>query len=664
MKKSKSTQFHANQPISQNQLKQNLDSFNLLCRKMLDEVEDYAILFLDRSGNVLNWNKGAQAIKGYQESDIVGQHFSLFYPPDDRNAGLPDVLLNEAVKNNRATHEGWRLKKDGTRFWGSVVITALRDDNGEVIGFSKLTRDLTAKRSADEALQKQTAELAHRNEELRKSEERYHRMIAEVEDYAIILLGLDGTVMNWNRGAEKIKGYTAQEAIGQNFSIFYRQEDLQSGLPQRLIETATRENKASHEGWRIRRDGSLFWASVVITALHDHEGNVFGFSKVTRDLTERKLAEERQQLFSEELMAKSELLRLSEQQYHRMIAEVEEYSIILLGLEGTIMNWNKGAEKIKGYKETEALGQNFAIFYTPEDRRDNLPDRLLAEAREQGKAIHEGWRIRKDGTRFWGSTVITALHSEENKVIGFSKVTKDLSERKAYEDRISRQNKQLEEYAYVASHDLQEPLRKIQIFSELLQENLDNRELALKNLSKITASAARMGSLIRDVLAYAQVGDSKELFRDVDLNVILANIENDFELTLREKNAKIIYKDLPVIYALPIQIQQLFSNLISNSLKFNDSEPVVEIKYEGKNTAAPGFHRISLTDNGIGMSPEFAGKAFHMFSRMDKNLPGTGIGLALCKKIVETHEGNLTVEPRNEGGSRFSIDLPERLIVN
>ena len=295
--------------------------------------------------------------------------------------------------------------------------------------------------------------------------------------------------------------------------------------------------------------------------------------------------------------------------------------------------------------------------------RRSVPPQLLREAREKGKAIHEGWRVRQDGTHFWGSTVITALHSEGKRLIGFSKVTKDLSERKAYEDRISRQNKQLEEYAYVASHDLQEPLRKIQIFSELLHDNLENKDLAAKNIAKIKASAARMGSLIRDVLAYAQVGDSRELFEDIDLMILLQNIESDFELMLREKDGKISYQNMPVIHALPVQIHQLFSNLISNSLKFSIQKPHIQIGFEEHVPDKPGCFRIEVKDNGIGITPEFADKAFNLFSRMDKNLPGTGIGLALCKKIVETHDGDLSITPREGSGTSFSIDLPNKLLV-
>jgi PAS domain S-box-containing protein len=242
-----------------------------------------------------------------------------------------------------------------------------------------------------------TDELLKKNEELKKSEERYHKMVDEVENYAIILLDENGNILDWNRGAEKIKGYKANEIIGQNFSIFYLPEDRTKGLAQTLINEARENGKAEHEGWRVKKDGTKFWGSIVITALHDDENNIIGFSKVTRDLTERKAVEEKQHKMLLDLQQKNEDLRKSEERYHKMIAEVEDYAIILLDRSGYIQNWNKGAENIKGYKADEIIGKNFRLFYSAEDRDDKLPDKLLQLAAEKGKAEQEGWRIRKDG---------------------------------------------------------------------------------------------------------------------------------------------------------------------------------------------------------------------------------------------------------------------------
>src|SRR6188768_3392322 len=199
-------------------------------------------------------------------------------------------------------------------------------------------------------------------------EERFQQLIAEVSDYAIIFLDITGIISSWNRGAEKIKGYAADDIVGRSFTTFYTQEDREAGLPARLLKSAADRGSVIHEGWRVRKDGSRFWGSVVITALHDDSGAIIGYSKVTRDLTERKTAEDKLNDYANELKLKNIELKRSEERYHRMISEVQDYAIILLDEHGIIQNWNAGAEKIKGYRAEEIVGSPFETFYTHEDR--------------------------------------------------------------------------------------------------------------------------------------------------------------------------------------------------------------------------------------------------------------------------------------------------------
>jgi PAS domain S-box-containing protein len=625
---------------------------------MVEEVTDYAILLLDVDGNILNWNRGAELIKGFTAAEVAGQNFAIFYTADDRKNRLPEKLLGEAMQNGRALHEGWRLKKDGGKFWGSVVITALHDEDGNIIGFSKLTRDLTQRKATEEKAQRYAMDLEFKNEELRRSEERYHRMIAEIEDYAIILLDLDGNILNWNKGAQNIKGYTSEEILGRNFSIFYLQDDIVDGLPKKLINIARDKGKAIHEGWRVKKDGTIFWGSITITALHDNDNNIVGYSKVTRDLTERKKAEERLQRYAVELEMQNAKLQRSEESYHRMIAEVEDYAIILLDTDGNILNWNKGAQKIKGYQEHEILGKNFRNFYLPEDRDQKLPERLLSDAVKNNKATHEGWRLRKDGTRFWGSIVITALHDSAGQVTGFSKVTRDLTKNKEAEDFILMQNRYLEEFAYVASHDLQEPLRKIILFSSMLGENINDEKAVRNYLSKITGASERMGKLIRAVLDYSRSGSSQIKKEVVDLNTIISDIKVDFELLLQERNAEIITERLPSVKGVPIQLHQLFANLISNAIKFCEDTPKIEISSQTAMINESRFVKILVSDNGVGFNPDHAEKIFHMFYRLNEKNAGTGIGLALCRRIVESHGGKISATGKPGIGSVFEILLP------
>jgi PAS domain S-box-containing protein len=250
-----------------------------LYRLLVESVLDYAIFALDPAGVVLSWNAGAERLKGYQRDEIVGRHFSVFYPPADVAAGKPARELEVAARVGRLEDEGWRLRKDGTPFWANVVITALRAEQGELVGFAKVTRDLTERRRAEDSL--------------RESEERFGLLVQSVKDYAIFMLDPQGIVSSWNEGAEAIKGYRAEEIIGRHFSTFYPAEDIAAGKPEWELEVAVRDGSVEDEGWRLRKDGTRFWANVVITALLSPRGQLVGFAKVTRDLTERRELERR-----------------------------------------------------------------------------------------------------------------------------------------------------------------------------------------------------------------------------------------------------------------------------------------------------------------------------------------------------------------------------------
>ncbi|HET9453445.1 MAG TPA: PAS domain-containing sensor histidine kinase [Gemmatimonadaceae bacterium] len=250
-----------------------------LFRLLVESVIDYAIFALAPDGTILTWNEGAQRIKGYSADEIIGKHIRQFYPAEDRDEGKPEKLLQRAEADGRVEDAGWRLRKDGSRFWASVIITALRDEDGRLVGFAKVTRDLTERREAEEAL--------------RLSEERLRLILHSVKDYGIFMLDPKGIVISWNEGAERIKGYEARDIIGKHFSMFYTEEDLKWDKPGMELRVAAEEGRFEDEGWRKRKDGSLFWANVIITAVRDNSGKLLGFAKVTRDLSERRASHER-----------------------------------------------------------------------------------------------------------------------------------------------------------------------------------------------------------------------------------------------------------------------------------------------------------------------------------------------------------------------------------
>ena len=400
-------------------------------RILVEAAQDYAIFMLDPAGNVASWNAGAERIKGYTADEIIGQHFSRFFTEEGRQQGKPQEEVERAAQEDRWEDEGWRVRKDGSKFWANVVIAALRDRSGQLIGFARVTRDLT--------------------EQLRAEAEQgtSHSLIKAVKDYAIFMLDPAGIIVSWNAGAERIKGYTAEEIIGQHFSRFYTEMDRQQGNPQKGLELAAQAGRCEAEGWRIRKDGSKFWANVVITSMRDRSGTLYGFAKVTRDLTERKQAENELRASHDELERRvrertadlqrlNETLRASEERFRLMIEGVKDYAIFTLDSEGRVTSWNKGAEHIYGYASEEIIGQHRSLFFAPEDVASGLPMWELREAVVKGQFSEEAWRVRRDGTRFWANGTMTALRDEAGELRGFLKIVRDLTERKLIEDELRK----------------------------------------------------------------------------------------------------------------------------------------------------------------------------------------------------------------------------------
>jgi PAS domain S-box-containing protein len=382
-----------------------------LFRLMVEAVRDYAIFMLDVRGRVVSWNAGAERLKGYSAAEIIGQHFSRFYPPEDVRARKPERELQVAAAEGRWEEEGWRVRKDGSRFWANVLITAIRSADGELLGYAKVTRDVTERHETERAL--------------RETDERFRLIVEGAKEYALLMLDPEGRVVSWNAGAERLQGYRSEEIVGQHFSRFYPPEDVQAGKPERALEQAAAEGRWEDEGWRVRKDGSRFWASDIITALQNAEGAPLGFAKLTRDLTERRRADVAQ--------------RQNEERLRLMVESVKDYAIIMLDREGRVISWNAGAERTKGYRAEEILGRHFSRFYPPEDVAQGKPEWELERAVREGQLEDEGWRVRKDGSRFWANVVITPIRDAQRVLVGFAKVTRDATERRRNEAEIRRQ---------------------------------------------------------------------------------------------------------------------------------------------------------------------------------------------------------------------------------
>lgn len=349
----------------------------------------------------------------------------------------------------------------------------------------------------------------------------------------------------------------------------------------------------------------------------------------------------------------------------RMLEVIDDYAILFLDKHGNIENWNKEAEKIKGYKADEIIGSNFSVFYSEDSRRNKLPELLIEEAKLKGRSQHEGWRLRKSGELFWAFVTLSAIYDDRNNVVGFSKFIRDLTAKRhlektteEYARELEIKNKELEQFVYIASHDLQEPLLTVKNFVELFKDEYkdvfdDNAKLYLQFIDR---STERMRNLIKGLLDYARLGgqQTKTL---VDCNTLVDSLQNDLFSSINATGAEIKYTNLPIVYGFETALRQLFQNLLSNSLKFKrpDVAPLIQIFA----VARDNFWHFEFKDNGIGIEDRYKEKIFVMFQRLHSvtDYEGYGIGLSHCKKIVELHGGKIAVESVLNEGSAFNFSL-------
>ena len=622
------------------------------CNLLLQSIRD-AVLLLDLDGNIQFTNPATASITGFPSGNLLQKHLSHFYSSDIIKA---EYELSQAKKIGYFVSQGWRTRNDGSQFWGELSLSLVYDGDNAV-GYSCILRDLT---------QKKQEEL-----ELKRSEERYRLMVEGVKEYAIFMLDPKGNIVTWNEGAKKLKGYSADEIVGKHFSIFYTAEDLEKEKPKNELEIAIATGKYEEVGWRVKKNGSVFWANVVITALFNEQNKLIGFSKVTRDLTERRESEE--------------TLRQSEERYRLLVQQVKDYGIFMLDEKGRIISWNEGAKKLKGYEAEEIIGKYFSIFYPEEDILSDKPNHELKIAREEGKYEEEGWRLRKDGSRFWANVVITAVYNSDGTLIGYSKVTRDLTERKETEhalqqvsdrfrllanelkvanDELTYANAELGQFTSIVSHDLQEPIRTIKSFLQLVELKLKEGELenVHQYINKSINAANRMRELIQNLLHYSQLSKADVEMNQVDVNKVITEALQNLKTAIDTSKAQLtIESDIEYVYGDRVQLLQLIQNLLSNALKFADkANPRVHIRCVREKD---GTVKFSVSDNGIGIASCDIDKVFEIFRRLStaRDYPGTGIGLAICKKIVERHGGKIWPESQPGKGTTFYFTLNQQL---
>ncbi len=480
-------------------------------------------------------------------------------------------------------------------------------------------------------------------------------LIGSIRDYAIFMLDPEGRIQTWNAGARAIKGYTTEEILGRSLETFYTEEDRAVGLPQKLLAVARKEGRVEAEGWRVRKDGSRFYADVVITALRYDDGSLVGYAKVTRDLTDRRRIDE----------ARFE----SEQRFRQIVDSVRDYAIFMLDRDGNVATWNPGAERIKGYRAHEIIGKHLSAFYPPEARESGYPDQELKIAREQGRFEEEGWRVRKDGSRFWANVVLTPIYNKEQEHIGYVKVTRDLTERREAEQerlRLMQAHEAIrmrDEFLSIASHELRTPLMALQLQIESMQRLLPAADdKLLQKVARADRSVRRLSDLVDTLLDVTRIATGKLTIHaeeGSDLSAVVAEVIDRMQEPAANARCKLAHDIEPGIIGNwdVLRMGQVVTNLLSNATRYAAGSSIdVVLKREGDRV------RLTVSDTGPGIPAADLGRIFERFERAadSRHHGGLGLGLYVTREIVLAHGGTIGVANRETGGVTFAIDLPSK----
>jgi PAS domain S-box-containing protein len=497
------------------------------------------------------------------------------------------------------------------------------------------------------------------------AQRRAQLLIERVADYAIYMLNPDGTVASWNAGARRFKGYSDQEIVGQHFSRFYTEKDLAAGVPARALRTALEAGRFEDEGWRVRKDGTQFWASVVIDPIYDDNGELFGFAKITRDITDKKLARD--------------VLRRTEEQFRMLVESVVDYAIYMLSPEGVVTTWNAGARKIKGYTAEEIVGSHFSRFYTDDDRRNGLPERILGQVREQGRFEAEGLRMRKDGSTFRASVVIDAIHDGEGKLVGFAKITRDVTERTQLEDaREALQHSQrLEAVGKLTggvAHDFNNILQVIGGSLQLLSGTVAGIPAAQRHLNMALSAVDRGGKLAAQLLAFAR----RQPLQPVVLNT--GRVVRGLEELVQRAVGETVEVETAVSASLwntlidPHQLENVVLNLAINArdampnggkLTIELSNTMLDDSYvSAAHEVPPGqYVLLAISDTGTGMAPEVLARAVEPFFTTKSEGQGTGLGLSMAFGFVKQSGGHFRIYSEVGHGTTIKAYFPRSMDV-
>ncbi len=653
--------------------------------RMVEEVQDYAILYLNKEGVIENWNKGAEKIKGYTAQEIIGKNFHVFYTPLDRENHLPEKLLKQALQEGTARHEGWRVRKDGSVFWGFIVITALFDDQKQVIGFSKVTRDLTSWKVAQDKIEETNIHLKNKTNQLLEAQQLAHIGSWEWE--------VKENRIQWSDELFRIFGLDPQEfeTDYESYLRYTHPEDKEK--VNRVVNQALKDHQPYNFLHRVvHPDDQVRIVSATGQVFTDNSGNINRMSGTVQDITEQKRYETE--------------LKESEERFLK-IFDNNPVAMTLTQIRTKAIKYaNNHFYSSFGYTKEDVIGhtsEEIKLLSKEENERiiavilNSLHQESHSQAELQALSVEETEELlfklkQTDATRNFevqytrkNGETFPALVSYEMLKIGNEKYTitsyQDITQRKKAEEQLKNQNRELEKmnkelqsFAYVSSHDLQEPLRKIQTFAtRILEKEYENlSEKGKEQFNRMHNAAKRMQTLIEDLLTYSRATRSENpIFENTDLSSIVNEVKEELKEDLQQKNAIIESTKMCKVNIIPFQFRQLLHNLIGNSLKFSNPEHPPRIKIGSEidlgikfgNENLPPYHKychITISDNGIGFEPQYNEKIFEVFQRLHEKdkYKGTGIGLSIVKKIVENHNGIITAKGELNKGATFNIYIP------
>ena len=619
-------------------------------RRVIENAPN-GIVVVNQQGKIALVNTQIEKLFGYSRDEILGQFIEILIPERsrDRHAAYRADFISEPTA--RAMGAGRDLcgrRKDGSEFPVEIGLSPLETEQGTMV-LSTIV-DITERKLAEKAL--------------RESEERFRLMIETVKDYAIFMLDSKGRVASWNAGAERLKGYRREEIIGEHCSRFYPEADIQRGTPQYELKIAAAEGRYEREGYRIRKDGTQFWANIITTAIHDEAGNLQGFVKVTRNITERKETEE--------------ALQRSQEQLFGIISSAMD-AIITVDSRQRIVLFNAAAEKMFYYPANEAIGQPVDRFI-PERFRGAHRQHIQQFGQTNVTKRHMGslgaiFGLRSDGEEFPIEASISQLESEGEKF--FTVILRDITERKQAEERNRRlnetleqrvvertaqleaANKELEAFSYSVSHDLRAPLRHINGFSQALLEDYNDKldEVGKNYLLEVCDASREMAQLIDDVLQLARVTRAEMRSEEVNLSELAGAIIADLRKQDPKREAVINIEENLLTYGDRRLLKIMLVNLLGNAWKFTSKQQKAEISFgQNRKNGNPVYF---IRDNGAGFDMAYADKLFGAFQRLHgaDEFEGTGIGLASVQRVVNRHGGTVWAEAEVNRGAVFYFTL-------